>query len=339
MSKIKTAQITLEYQNYIQEPPVAPASLYQTAAGNDGVTINAWRDIWIKNITENHRRFGPFADRGLGKLWGLYQYRPAIIAGAGPSIKKNVQDLKDRKGIPLISCLHNFHFLEDNGVPADFYVTLDAGEVTIEEVSEGGSRSEEEYWELTKDRKLLAFIGTSPRLLEKWRGEIYFYNCPMADPTVDAASEAVEVFRTFVSPGGNVLGACLYIAKAIMGASPIAFIGADLSFSYDKKFHGWDSKYDKDLGHVLRTVDVFGNKVYTWASYHGFKCFFDWVTLNVPGIYFNCTEGGTFGAYQDGNIMSVRQVDLCDFLKMYHLHEATRELCEAPATVEKKILY
>lgn len=339
MPSIKTAEITLEYQNYIQEPPVATQSLYQTACGNDARTIEVWRETWVKNISENKKKFGSFADKSLGKLWGIYKYKPAIIVGSGPSLKRNAAELKNRREIPVISCLHNFHFLEDQGTPADFYVSLDAGEVTVEEVSEGGSKTPEEYWALTKDRTLLAYIGTSPRLLEKWQGNIYFYTCPMPDPAIDAEIDAIEKFRTLVSPGGNVLGACLYIAKAIFGANPIAFMGADFAFSYDNKFHGWNSKYDKNLGHVLRSVDVFGNKVYTWASYHGFKCFFDYITQVVPGIYYNCTEGGTFGAYQDGNIMSVRQLDLSDFLKMYHLHEETKDLCENPQIAEKKILY
>lgn len=339
MPKIKKTEITLDYQNYILSPPVQPKDLYTTAAGNDARTIEVWKETWLKNIRENKARFGSFQTKSLGAFYGHLQYKPAIIAGAGPSLKRNAADLKDRRGIPLISCLHNFHFLEDQGTPADFYVTLDAGEVTIEEVYEGGTRTPDEYWALTEGRTLLAYIGTSPRLLEKWRGKIYFFNCPTPSPEIENETDAIERFHLYISPGGNVLGACLYIAKSIMGANPIAFIGADFCFSYDKKFHGWDSKYDLEMGHVLRSVDVFGNKVYTWASYHGFKCFFDWVTQAVPGIYFNCTEGGTFGAYTEGNLISVRQMDLVDFLGMYHLNDLKKEQCEKPDEAPRLILY
>ena len=335
--KVKIAEIPLELVNYIQAAPVAPEQLIQTASSADASTIEAFRETWVKNITENKKRFGSFAEKGIGKLYNLLRYQPAIVAGAGPSLKRNGPDLKDRKGIKLISCLHNFHFLEDQGTPADFYVTLDAGEITIEEVSEGGSKTPDEYWELTKGRTLLAYIGTSPRLLAKWQGEIYFFNCPMPHPEVDTAIDAVEKFWTYVSSGGNVLGACLYIARAILGANPIAFIGADFSFSYDKKFHGWNSKYDKTLGNVMRTVDIYGNKVYTWASYHGFKCYFDYIAEKVPGIYVNCTEGGTFGAYPDGNIMSVRQATLQEFFFMYHMNDMVQVNCASPDSAPSKL--
>lgn len=340
MSALKTAQITLEYQNYIQTPPVAPKQLYSTAASNDGVTIDAWRHIWVKNTTENKKKFGSFAEQGLGKLHNIFKYRPVIIAGSGPSLARNGAELKDKSpDMPLISCLHNFHFFEDRGVKVDFYVTLDAGEVTIEEVSEGGAKTADEYWALTKDRTLIAYTGTSPRLLEKWQGKIYFFSCPLPSLELETAMDQIEPFRTTVSPGGNVLGGCLYIAKAIMGAAVIAFVGADLAFGYDKKFHGWDSKYDANLGHVLRSVDVFGNRVLTWQSYHGFKCFFDWVSQTVPGIYFNCSEGGTLGAYPEGNIMSIQQSYLSDFLRMFELSEELKEQCVSPGTAARKTLY
>lgn len=335
----RKAEIILEYQNYIESPPIQPAALYSQACQNDGSTIDAWRKIWIDNVTANHKKFGPFKDKGIGLLFNKFKNKPAVIAGAGPSLKYNGKELTKRGQIPVISCLHNFHYMEDNGVDVDFYVTLDAGEVTIEEVAEGGSKTPDEYWALTKNRTLLAFIGTSPRLLEKWQGEVYFYNAPVPDEAYTKAIEAIEIFNTFVSNGGNVLGACLYIAKGILGCNPIAFVGADFSFSYEKKFHAWDSKYDKSLGYVIKAVDVYGNKVLTWQSYANFKAWFDFVACKIPGIYINCTEGGTFGSYPEGNIMSVIQMELSKFISMYEMSEELRVQCENPAALEKKILF
>lgn len=335
----RKAEIILEYQNYIEHPPVAPGSLYGQACSNDAVTVNSWRDTWLKNIKANHERFGSFKSHGLGKLFGQFANQSAIIAGAGPSLKGNGSKLKERGRIPLISCLHSFHFFEDQGVPVDYYVTLDAGPVVLEEVSEGGSKSEQEYWDLTKNRKLIAFIGTDPRLFEKWQGEVYFFNCPVPDQAYMKEVDQIEQFHTYVSNGGNVLGACLYIAKGIMGANPIAFVGADFSFSYEKKFHAWDSKYDKNLGYVVKAVDVYGNKVLTWQSYANFKAWFDFVAIRVPGIYINCSEGGTFGSYPDGNIMAVRQMELGDFINMSRMHEELRVQCENPEQPHNKILF
>ena len=335
----RKAEIILEYQNYIESPPVAPSSLYAQACSSDGVTIDSWRDIWIRNVTANRKRFGSFAEHSVGGIFGSNALKPAVIAGSGPSLKSNGALLKERNGIPLISCLHNFHFFEDLGVAPDYYVTLDAGPVVIEEVSEGGSKTPEEYWALTKDRTLVAFIGTDPKLFELWQGKVLFYNCPVPDKAYSDAINAIEEFHTYISNGGNVLGACLYLAKGIMGSNPIAFVGADFAFGYDKKFHAWDSKYDKSLGYVIKACDVYGNKVLTWQSYSNFKAWFDYIACKVPGIYINCTEGGTFGSYPDGNIMAVKQMDLSQFFEMYRLYKEIEGQCLKPSEPSLKILF
>lgn len=335
----KRVEILLEYQNYIETAPVKPSDMYAQACTNDGVTINTWRKIWLDNIAANKKRFGSFKEHGLGKLFQKHKYMPAIVAGAGPSLKRNVQQLKGRGEIPLISCLHNYSFFEDNGHHADYYVTLDAGPVVIEEVYEGGKKTPEEYWESTKGKTLIAFIGTNPGLFDKWQGDVYLYNAPVPDPEFIAESEKIESFFTFVSNGGNVLGASMYIAKGIFGCNPIAFVGADFCFSYDKKFHSWDSKYDKSLGYVLKAVDVFGNKVLTWQSYNNFKMWFDYIATQVPGIWINCTEGGTMGSYPEGNIMAVKQMDLEEFNLMCRMHEQLAGQCNNPEIMEKRLLF
>lgn len=336
---MRKAEIELEYQLYIEHPPIQPRSLFAEACENDEITINSWRKTWEANVKINHEKFGPFAEKSVGQLFGKASLKPVIIAGAGPSLKHNAKDLAARKDITLVSCLHNLHFLEDQGVPPDYYVTLDAGEVVIEEVYEGGTKTPDEYWAITKDRTLIAYIGTSPRLLEKWQGKILFFNAPVPDESFMKYVDNIEVFNTYVSNGGNVLGACLYIAKAYLGASAIAFIGADFSFSYDKKFHGWDSKYDAKMGHCMRVRDVFGIPVYTWKSYHNFKGWFEWVSMTVPGVYFNCSEGGILGAYDQGNIRSLVQKPLKDFIRQSNMYEEIEDQAKNPKTELKKLLF
>ena len=335
----RKAEIILDFQNYIEAPPVAPKQLYSQACSSDGVTIDSWRKIWLDNIAANKKKFGSFKDHSLGKLHGTRPLQPAIIAGAGPSLKVNGHLLKDRGNMTLVSCLHNYHYFEDQGITPDFYVTLDAGPVVLEEVSEGGTKSEQEYWDSTKNKKLLAFIGTDPRLFEKWQGEVYFFNAPVPEQAYLDELAKIEEFHTYVSNGGNVLGACLYIAKGFLGCNPIAFVGADFAFGYDRKFHAWDSKYYKDLGYVLKAIDVYGNKVLTWQSYANFKAWFDYVALKVPGLWINCTEGGTLGAYPDGNLMAIKQMELSQFLEMYRMHEGLRRQSVEPEINDRMILF
>jgi hypothetical protein len=338
--KPRTREIICEYQPYILNPPVAPAQLRADAVSGDGPTVERWKETWLNNIRANKKKFGSFKENSLGSLFNKYLHRPVIIAGSGPSLQHNVDKLKDRNGIPLLSCLHNFHYFEDKGINPEYYVSLDAGPIVLEEVSEGGSKTEDEYWAMTKDRTLLAFIGSDPRLFEKWQGPVYLFNAPVPDPDYENQVDDIEMFRCSVSTGGNVLGACLYIGKGYLGASSIIFVGADFSFDpANNRFHGWDSKYDKSMGYTVPIFDIFGNKVKTWQSYKNFAQFFNWVSVQVPGFYINCSEGGCLGSYAEGNLYNIRQMDLEDCLKMYNMSNHLRDQALNPDTAIKKILF
>lgn len=336
---MRKAEIYLEYQNLIHTPPVSPEALFQSACKNDLSTVKYWENIWLGNITANKQRFGSFCENSVAKEYQKHKYKPAMIVGSGPSLKLNAHELKNRGTVPVVSCLHNFHYLEDLEVPADYYLSLDAGIVTVEEVSEGGNRSPDEYWALTKERTLVCFIGTHPELLKKWQGRVLFFNGPLPVPEVIQKIDAIENFQVNMPSGGNVLGSCLYFAKAVLGCWEIAFIGADFSFGYDRKFHSWDSKYDATMGNTMRVTDIFGNKVHTWASYYGFKEYFDRTAISVPGRYVNCTEGGILGAYDQGNISHFRYMDLKQYLKEVNISDNLADVMNDPFNAPRKILY
>lgn len=336
---MREEKIIVEYQNYIDHAPVNPGDLFKNACRNDEPTISTWRPTWMRNVKKNHDTFKSFSENSISRFFGIAHQKPVIIAGSGPSLKNNVEHLRDRGDITLVSCLHNFNFFEDNGVTPDYYVSLDAGEVVVEEVYEGGKKTEQEYWDATKGKKLLCYIGTSPNLLEKWQGEVFFFNAPVPDKEYSEFVDGIEDFQIHVSNGGNVLGACFYIAKAYLGASIVAFIGADFCFSYQHKFHAWGSKYDAKLGNVMRIKDVFGNSVNTWASYYNFKGWFECMTMTVPGIYYNCSEGGALGAYLEGNIRSIHQLPLKAFIDQIRAYEQMKESNTNPHNKLQKLLF
>lgn len=326
---IKTIEIDLEYQPYIPGPPHSPKKLHQQACTNDDPTIEKWKHIWVENTRKNRELKGPFKDASVSEIYKKWFCKPAIVCGSGPSLTKNGAEIKNAEGIGVISCLHNFHFMVDNDIPVDYYVTLDAGDITLDEISEGGKLTHEEYLEKTKDQTLLAFIGANHKLIQSWRGKILWFHCPIPSDWVNAELDKIEKFRLPVSTGGNVLGSAFYLAKAVLGANPIIFTGADFSFSYNKKFHGWDSSYDKaGVGQGMRHTDVWGNKVSTWPSYFNFKCWFESKMCVCPGLYINASEGGILGSYNEGNIQQIKQMPLKEAIRMYTMSNELKQTFE-----------
>ncbi len=320
----------LEFQAYINQPPQSKESLIRQAAGGDEVTLNTWEKQWLEQTTANCQKFDVVAMSAMSEH-GKQAGKPVIIVGSGPSLRRNIDVLAEMKGdICTVSCLHNFAFMEDHNAPADYYVTLDAGDITIPEVYEGGKKDPAHYWALTKDRTLVAGLVTHPKLLELWQGRIVFFNTPVPSANYIESIKKLTPFNLYYNVGGNVLGACLYHAKAVLGAGVVIFTGADFAFGIDKKFHSWDSPYDAQYSGVIPVTDIYGNRAYTWPSYYGFKCWFDWICMggegNAPGLYINATEGGIFGAYAEGNIRQIQQMTLKDAMNCFNMHKILPDL-------------
>jgi hypothetical protein len=334
-----------QFQAYIAGPPATQEQLYSKACSNDGVTINSWRDQWINQAVANNAKYS-FEKDSVLSVAGSERYKPVIIAGSGPSLKKNAHLLKPTfhkriypvtgetwemwggKGdIKIVSCLHNFSYFEDLGVMTkdDFYITLDAGEITIKEIYEGGKHSPEWYWERTKDRTLVAFTSTHPKLLEQWQGKILWYTTPPNPATFEALKPIIDLTKIpGFNVGGNVLGAAFYMARAILGCGTIISIGADFSFSKDRSFHAWKTPYDNMFSGVEPVTDIYGDRVYSWNSYINFKSWFDFMACggqsNTTHQWINCTEGGILGAYPGGNIQQIRQMTLKDCLSSLNIY-------------------
>ena len=320
---LKNVNLYREYQPLIPVPPLSDEELHHHTTKSDGITVKTWHKTWITNLKKNKEFFGDFGKHSFGQLYGKHKAGPAIIMGAGPSVKDSLEALKMNKGlknpVPTISCLHNYGYLEDEGVHADYYVTLDAGELIFQDIFEGRQHDLQHYMDTTKDKILIASIHTPTKLFEMWQGKIYLFNSMVPDAQFTKEANEVATFSHYISAGGNVLGGCFYIARAVFGASTIMFVGADFCFDYDKTFHSYKTQYDA-TGQYIKWPDVFGIPRLTWPSYTHFKLWFDRMAGIVPGHYINCSEG-ILGAYKEGNISAFEYKTLEAALTPYVFNE------------------
>ena len=192
---------------------------------------------------------------------------------------------------------------------------------------------------------MIAHHTAYPAMLKKWQGRILWYTNPYAEAEYGkeigkyVAYDKIPAFNT----GGNVLGAAYYFARAILGATMPIFIGADFSFGYDRKFHSWESQYDKKFAGVIPWTDIYGNRVWTWPSYFGFKNWFDHQAIGGSGgnaqMFINATEGGIMGSYAEGNIQQIIQLDLKTVLHMFSGFRMAPELVQKSKDGELHLLF
>ncbi len=314
-------EMKLQFQQAC-EPQVPQESLYQQAISNDNVTINTWRDQWLIQAQENEAEFECSKNTVMSEH-NKFKYQPGIIAGSGPSLRKNAHELKNRGTISLVSCCHNFGYFVDNDIHPEYYLQLDAGHITVDELGQGGKREREFYWEATKNCTLIASTVINPTFARKWKGKILWYSTPLPDEGLFNKLQEASPTKIFFQTGGNALGAAYYMSRAILGCTPSVFVGADFSFGYDHKFHPFDSPYDSKFSGVMPKTDVYGNRVATWPSYSNFA---DWFLFQSQGgrgqnptFFINCTEGGILGASPQGNINTIKQMTLKALIFSYQM--------------------
>ena len=311
----------LTYQMYIASPPRTKEQMWTTACANDKTTSESWRSKWLDHIERNVKE-NKADERMVDGMLRQHAYKPCLCVASGPSLNRNFMFIKMLpKEIPVISVLHNYHRFIDTDTRCDAFVTLDAGDIVIKEMAEGGSKTPEEYWESTKNQTLITGLVTPPELVKKWKGKVYFFSATIPDEEFMVALPKLTKNKWVYSVGGHTFGAAMYHAAWIWGCSELALVGADYAFDYMHQFHPWKTDYDKKFFGVMPCTDVWGNRVYSWPSYQNFRA---WVEFQAMGgnsdhhvRIVNCTEGGTVGAYPEGNIMQVQQLLLKDWVDQH----------------------
>lgn len=324
---MREMKMDLQYQNVIPAPPMPTEHLYKAATSGDGVTVESWRKIWIDQYRLAKERFGDLGAMSIGLLAGSERHRPCIAIGSGPSLKHSISALQENqalaKPIPTVSCLHNYAFLRNNGIKVDYWLSLDSGEVVIDDATETGKEGVD-YWATTENETLVCNITSHPKLFDKWKGKVRLFNCLVPDKQYREETDKIEVFKHYISSGGNAGGACAYFGKVVLGCNPIVFVGMDFCFDYANEFHSYQSKYDNwnggGLGNYQIATDVFGNSRKTYPSYYNFKCYLDYVACSIPGTWISCSEG-LLGAYKEGNIAQYEYMPLKAFILQHKMTE------------------
>ena len=311
---------------------------------SNDITLYSWRNDWVNNTRENLKHFGYFnRDNSIKIYFNELINEPVILVGAGSSLEKNIEYLKLAKEmkIPIISSHHSLMYLADYGIKPDYVVVLDAGKMW------------DDYFAFDKmdwsDVPLLADQTCNTEQLKKWPGKVKFFKSTNPVDTNIGKFIKMELDR-LVNPyhqgsqievGGHAMGAMLSIARGVMKANTIIFVGCDYSFSLDNRFYPFDHKIDKVVmmedtdGTVSEKpappppqgtiFDIFGNTVATNGAYLGFKNVMDnGIKANKMGAmqagedldFINASEGGALGALKGGNSRWMQYMRLEDAIYM-----------------------
>jgi len=269
---------------------------------NEGVR-KTWFPLWIPNIRDNLSRVGEFRS-----VYGLKQKgKTAILVGGGPSLRKNVDKLKDvnRDEVVIVTSAHSLKYLLEHGVKPDYVFVLDAKDVQADWCDIGET-----------DIPLIMEVGCSPKILEKWKGPVYFFRGNSREDFPELYKDTD--FSDMVYSGGNVMSCALYWALVVAGYKRIVFVGHDYSNSVNHGVEYADGSIDMGEGDdsfqdYMIACDVEGLGVTTLARMMEYKIWSELLMKKYINVDFvNATEGGIFGVYPQGQLNYFRFAKLSE---------------------------
>lgn len=248
--------------------------------------------------------------RGVNELHNLYYGNPAICVATGPSLEKNIHQLKEAQGKAVIICAAQaLRVLLAYDVKPTFACTVDFGIVNYSHFE--GLLGVYDY-----DIPLVAINRTYYKILQQWQGPLFISaNNAWGD---DETVVNLLADKGLVEQGGSVSHMCFGLAKHI-GCSTVAFIGQDLSYGPKDKMHRTHNRNADASGTVAldgnnirwtindqrgtldkQTVEFdavavegyYGEPVITNAGLETFITAFEAMTKTYDGTVYNCTQGG-----------------------------------------------
>jgi len=227
---------------------------------------------------------------------------PAIVIGAGPSLDRNVDALKEAPaGMLLVAVDTALQPLLSRGIQPHIVVTADPMKLNFRHFSAVDSL----------EPSLLAFMPeTNYQILEKYSTHEKLVCLHDGESrTIQTLADALQIHGTF-SRGMNV-GYCAFSLARQLGCSPLILIGLDMALSDSGHTHAQQTanlsciQYCKETGKsrlsgavnddnvsVLEVDGYFGGKVLTYPSFHQYILHLEAEIAKPAAPVIDATEGG-----------------------------------------------
>lgn len=272
----------------VRVPVSIPLSL------EDSHFVNQWIGVWTRNIAKNYYRV--CQGETIIKIRNTCEGVPAIIVGAGPSLDKNIDELKDINAI-IISTDRAYKALLARGIDPDLVVSVDCHDDHILG-----------YLNKVDSSNHILAMSTAEdyKIARMWQGRILYFN--MSHKGVQFCDRVLPyLFKKFpaVANVGCVVNTASIIANW-MGCKSLIFVGCDFSYpdnkmscdTYDiingalqKVEVNEKEKFEKRSG----KVDV--NGIYTYPPFLEYLKVIKVFNKNSDLNIVNATEGGIIDCF------------------------------------------
>ena len=263
-------------------------------------TLDLHGEMTLRNSLMNLRHLN--GNSYLSSYKDAYKGRSAILIAAGPSLKKQLERLKQAQNQHiLIAAGQTIKTLHANGIHPHFVVAADPQDA-LQKYFDSDSFTRE---------VLLCLTVCSSEVVTKFPGHKIFFQYT---PKIDASLSPMIGHMGSVRLGGSVANVAYSLAR-YFGIEDIALIGQDLAFT------NGESHTDGYVGKKIRTEDematnhrfrkvpgYYGDMLYTNRQMDTYRNWFEQILETDKQVrLFNCTEGGA-------KIQGTLQIPFSEFL-------------------------
>lgn len=204
---------------------------------------------------------------------------PAVIVASGPSLDKNIEDLKLAKGRVVIFAVDSaVKYLLAHDIEPDFIVTLDPSK-SLRHLEN----------ERCKELPIFSLVDSRPEIIVNSK-KVIFYNL---DGYVKKLYVKLGKKMATLNSGGSVATGAFSICETL-GFKRIILVGQDLAYSGENTHAGGKITDVSGAGRFIEIVeDIYGNPIktrYDWYIY--IRWFEDAVDLFEGEEVIDATEGG-----------------------------------------------
>ncbi len=242
----------------------------------------------LRHLTSMHH------DNKLENLKDKFKGVPAFMVAAGPSLDKNIDQIKKAAGKSVIICVDTvLPSLLKHDITPDFVTSIDYLDMTYEKIADTAQDS--------KVRNI-NLICTS------WISDTVTKQFPVNDVFWAFSNNALENWMNICLGGNMAIGGAgtvahlNFVSAQIMGCDPLVFVGQDLAFSGNTRHSadvvlGANEKMQRLLANKKDLVWVKGvkeSKLPTSRNMHNYLKTFEKMIEESDRKVINATEGGAF---------------------------------------------
>ncbi|WP_169084592.1 motility associated factor glycosyltransferase family protein [Paenibacillus sp. PL91] len=231
--------------------------------------------------------------KDVSQLKRLFENKPAVVVSAGPSLNKNIEQLKKMKNKAVIIAVDTIASrLCDEGIIPDFICSIERGKETYTYFYENKNYPSE----IT----LVGPLVLHPQIFEEYQGNIVI---PMREK-VGEYNWIQDVFGISKDSSISIGLSCAHVAFGFaehIGASPIVLMGQDLAFGDSKEeSHAGGTIYDNKefTNNIFSSIDetivegYYGGYVTSNEIWINFRKWFEKEIFDKNLFVINATEGG-----------------------------------------------